>query len=137
MTPEQLADISARAYVYLHPWSAGDFADTLARPIALLTTTTHAFVLGQVIVDEAEILALATDPDAQGRGEGRRVLTQFERDAQKRGAASVFLEVAAQNAPARALYTACGYRQTGLRKDYYNSPLGGRDDAILMSKTLP
>lgn len=136
MTPSELAALSARAYRHMQPWSEADFAATLSHPTALLTPGDGAFVLGRVIVDEAEILALATDPDRQRRGQGRAVLAAFERQAAARGAVTVFLEVAAANLPARGFYSACGYTETGRRRGYYRTPEGGRDDALLMAKAL-
>ena len=62
MTPEVLAALQARAYTHMAPWKARDFADLLARPTTLLCAVPQAFCLGQVVVDEAEILALAADP---------------------------------------------------------------------------
>lgn len=136
MSPAELAALVARAYRHMQPWSEADFAATLAHPTALLTTREGAFVLGRVIADEAEILALASDPEGQRKGRGRAVLAGFERDAIARGAVSVFLEVAAENDPARWLYAACGYVESGRRKGYYRRADGSRDDALLMTKAL-
>ncbi|WP_121630508.1 GNAT family N-acetyltransferase [Tropicibacter alexandrii] len=137
MTPDRLADIAARAYRHMAPWTAQEFAETLARAFVHLTHTEHAFVLATIIVDEAEILALACDPDAQGTGEASRALHAFERAAAGQGVTTVFLEVAAANTPARAFYAKHGYEPAGLRKGYYPQPDGTRDDAVLMRKTLP
>lgn len=136
MTAAELAAIAARAYRHMSPWSEADFAATLDQPATLLCAAEGAFVLGRVVVDEAEILALATDPDRQRSGAGRAVVARFETQARARGAVSVFLEVAAENTPAIGFYTACGYRMTGRRKGYYKRPDGSRDDALLMSKAL-
>lgn len=136
MTAAELAAIAARAYRHMSPWSEADFAATLDQPATLLCAAEGAFVLGRVVVDEAEILALATDPDRQRSGAGRAVLARFETQARARGAVSVFLEVAAENTPAIGFYTACGYRMTGRRKGYYKRSDGSRDDALLMSKAL-
>ena len=136
MSPAELAALAARAYRHTQPWSEADFASTLAHPTALLTYSEGAFVLGRVIADEAEILALASDPEGQRQGRGRAVLAAFEQDARARGAVSVFLEVAAENAPARGLYAACGYVETGRRKGYYRRADGCCDDALLMTKAL-
>jgi ribosomal-protein-alanine N-acetyltransferase len=137
MTPEDLAALSARAYRHMSPWSAQAFAETLSRPHALLTTTGHAFVLGLVIAGEAEILALAADPEHQRKGEASRALEAFHKDAQKRGTETIFLEVASRNAPARCFYKRHGYAETGLRKGYYALAGGEKDDALVMSRTLP
>ena len=136
MTPDQLADICARAYRHMQPWSAAQFADTLALPRAVLAQADHAFVLGQVIADEAEILAVAADPDQQRKGQASAALTSFHQMAQARGAAQVFLEVAATNTQAIQFYTGHGYSQTGLRRGYYPAPQGGRTDAVVMARAL-
>ncbi|WP_417206166.1 GNAT family N-acetyltransferase [Antarctobacter sp.] len=137
MTPETLAALTRRAYRHLTPWSAEQFEQTLSGRFSLLASTEHAFVLGQIIADEAEILALAADPDRQRTGEATRALTDFHAQATARGATRVFLEVAAANAPARAFYTRQGYAEVGLRRGYYPRPDGTRDDAVIMSRALP
>lgn len=137
MTPEALAALAARAYRHMTPWRAEQFAETLARPHALLSCTDHAFVLGTVVADEAEILSLAADPDHQRTGEASRALAAFHVSARDRGADRVFLEVAAANAPARAFYAARGYDEAGLRSGYYARPVGTRDDAVIMTRALP
>ncbi|MFW2588814.1 GNAT family N-acetyltransferase [Sagittula sp. SSi028] len=136
MTPEQLAEISARAYRHMTPWTARAYAETLARPHALLAATDHAFVLGLVIADEAEILAVASDPDHQRCGQASAALAQFLGTAQKRGAAQVFLEVARSNIPAIAFYETKGFAHAGTRKGYYPQAEGPAVDALVMTRTL-
>lgn len=137
MTPEALAALSARAYRHMAPWSAQAFAETLARPHALLTATEHAFVLGLVVAGEAEILALAADPDHQRQGAASAALAGFHEAAAARDATRVLLEVAAANTPARAFYSRQGYREIGLRRGYYRRPDQPPDDAVLMDRALP
>ncbi|GGB10786.1 GNAT family N-acetyltransferase [Allosediminivita pacifica] len=136
MTPEELAAIAGAAYGHATPWSAADFAGALALPRTLLATDGAAFVLGQVIADEAEILALATRPEAQRTGAASRALEDFETQARDRGAVEVFLEVAEDNVPARAFYDRHGYGVTGRRKGYYPRTAGPAADALLMHKAL-
>ncbi|WP_338092573.1 ribosomal protein S18-alanine N-acetyltransferase [Salipiger mangrovisoli] len=136
LSADELAALSARAYAHMEPWSARAFAGTLEQPGHLLVGEAGGFVLGMVVLDEAEILALATDPAVQRQGLGRRLLATFEQEAAARGATQVFLEVAAANAPALGFYEACGYRVTGRRKAYYRHADGSRDDALLMCRAL-
>ena len=56
------------------------------------------------------------------------MLTMLLRTLKEKGAASVYLEVRASNAPAIALYTSLGFKEYGVRKNYYTSP---REDAAL------
>ncbi|KUF12777.1 GNAT family N-acetyltransferase [Pseudoponticoccus marisrubri] len=138
MTPEAMAALAARAYRHGTAWSATAFADTLARPEALLGLSGDAaFALGLVIADEAEILAVACDPTQQRQGHAARALAQLHAAATGRGAGTVFLEVAAGNASAIAFYARHGYVVTGRRRGYYRTPDGGREDALLMVRALP
>lgn len=136
MTPDQLAALQARAYRHMTAWRAQDFAEILPLSTTLLVADPRAFCLGCVVLDEAEILVLATDPARQRSGLATDILRRFEAQAQQRGATICHLEVAADNAPARAFYTARGYAPTGLRKGYYRRPDGGQTDAVLMARAL-
>lgn len=137
MTPDQAADIAARAYQHMTPWRADQIADTLAQPYALMSATNHAFVLGQVIACDAEILALAADPARQRTGEASAAFAQFLGDISERGAQSVFLEVSAENTPALSFYWKSGFEQVGLRRDYYHPSAGKSVDALILRLDLP
>ncbi|MEP0565003.1 MAG: GNAT family N-acetyltransferase, partial [Paracoccaceae bacterium] len=101
-----------------------------------LVAEAAGFALGRVILDEAELLTLAVDPDHQRRGVGCRLLAGFEAKAQNQGATRAFLEVATTNLAAKSLYAAASWRVDGLRKGYYRAkpqPI----DAAMMSKAIP
>ena len=162
MTAETLAKIHAQAMPEGRAWSTKAFADLLTTPGTFLTVHPSslskyageregqspsstastqsaqnliAFALGRVTLDEAELLTLAVLPDHQGKGIGRQCLADFEAMAHKNGAQHAFLEVAASNDTARALYQLNGWTKDGTRPNYYAST-SGREDAILMSKPL-
>ena len=137
LTPEHLADLHKRAFTSQRPWTAKEFAGLLESPLVFCVGDARAFALGRVIADEAELLTLATAPEHQRQGVGRHMLTAYENTAQSRGAARSFLEVAADNAPAIALYQTAGYAQDGLRPNYYRTMTGDTVDAVLMSRLLP
>ncbi len=136
MTPAEMAAIHASAMTVPAPWSVRDF-ETLAagRNVFIASPSASGFALGRVVVDEAELLTLAVDPDAQRQGIGRACLTAFETEAIARGANHLHLEVAATNAPALSLYRSAGWHEAGRRKAYYKGP-DARIDAILMTKQL-
>ncbi len=136
MTPERIADIQARASGRETPWTEAAIAAQLARPEAILASATHAFAMGRLLADEAELLLIATDPSHQRQGQGQSCLAAFEALARERQAVCVFLEVAASNDAARALYEACGYRQIGRREGYYTQAHGAAEAAILMRRDL-
>lgn len=137
MTPEAMAATHARAFAGQgRGWSAAEFAALLDGPHIFVIQQENAFALGRVIADEAELLTLATDPAARRRGLARAALAGFEAEARTRGAVRGFLEVAEDNAAARALYAACLWRETGRRVGYYPRSGARAADALILEKPL-
>lgn len=137
MTPEAMAATHARAFAgHGRAWSAAEFRTLLHSDHVFSLGDARAFALGRVVLDEAELLTLATDPAHRRAGRARACLTGFEALAAARGAVSAFLEVAEDNAPARALYRAANYSEVGRRKGYYTASDGTTVDALVLSRTL-
>ncbi len=130
--PELLSATHAQCFTLPRPWSAAEFASFLADPLVFLIGDPQGFILARAVAGEAEILTLAVAPAARRQGHARRLLAEFFTTAQQHKADTVFLEVAADNSAARALYTGCGFHQTGLRRGYYSGAAGQRVDAIIM-----
>lgn len=125
--PRALAALHAAAFTVPRPWTAEELAALLAHPGAVLAAAEQGFALARVAADEAELLTIAVAPAARRRGLGRQLLARVLTAAAGRGARSVFLEVAADNAPARALYAMAGFAEAGRRRGYY----GGADALVL------
>jgi ribosomal-protein-alanine N-acetyltransferase len=70
------------------------------------------------------------DPAYQGRGIGRRMMTDLLTDADS----VVYLEVRTDNPTAIALYTSLGFATVGLRKRYYRA---SGADAFTMRRDPP
>ncbi len=137
MTPQDLAATHAAAFHPARPWSAAEFAALLDNRFCHVIGDTRCFAVIRVIADEAELLTVATHPDHRRRGLARACMTRWQGTAAKLGATRAFLDVAADNAPARALYAACGYVACGRRTGYYARKSGAPADAILMARPLP
>lgn len=95
-----------------------------------------AFIMGQTVAGETDILTIATDPDRRRQGLARQLLGSFLKRLGERGIARVTLDVAEDNRPARALYGAHGFAEDGRRPRYYSAGRAVPVDAILMSRTL-
>ena len=89
------------------------------------------YILGTKIPPEGEIYRIAVREDKRQRGIGYRLLSYGLKTEMEHGVETVFLEVRSQNAPARALYKAYGFKEIGIRKNYYQNP---SDDAVIMVK---
>lgn len=132
MSPEALSELHHKCFSTPRPYSAAEFRSLLDSPSVALLTNPSGFLLYRLVVDEAELLTLAVDPDARRQGHGRALLDRFLDDTRSRGAVQVFLEVAADNQAAQTLYRAAGFRVSGLRKAYYSGSGGQKIDAITM-----
>ena len=122
-----MAVLHATAFDGAARWSEAAFAETLAAPEAFPVIRASGFAIGRVVLDEAELLTLVVAPEHRRRGHARALLAGFAEKARDRGARTAFLEVAADNAAARALYEGTGWRTSGRRRGYY----GGTDALIL------
>jgi [ribosomal protein S18]-alanine N-acetyltransferase len=136
VTPAGLAAVHAAAMDTGRAWSAAEFADLLRSPGCFAVGDARAIVLGRAVAGEAELLTIAVKPEHRRAGLGGALLDAFEAEAVARDASVAFLEVAADNAPAIALYLRHGYAEAGRRNGYYVAPDGTRRDALLMSRTL-
>jgi ribosomal-protein-alanine N-acetyltransferase len=137
MTPAALAALHARCFTSPPPWGEPAFAAFMQDPLVfLLTEGDAAFLLGRAVAGEAELLTLAVAPESRRLGLGRKLVARFLYQARLRGAETAFLEVAADNAGAQALYAASGFAESGRRRDYYARPDGGRIAAVLMQRAL-
>jgi len=86
-----------------------------------------------MIVDEAHIATIATDPEFRRQGIGRELLVHALREAVQEGAVRAFLEVREGNDAAMAMYRRMGFVEDGRRPRYYKD---NSEDAILMSVNL-
>lgn len=131
-----LAATHLRAFQTDRAWTEAEFAGFLTSSVVIFAGDATAFVLGRLILDEAEILTLATDPAEQCKGRARAALDQFEGMARQRGAATVFLEVAEDNTAARQLYAKARYVQVGQRAGYYHRAAAKPVAALTLRKAL-
>jgi ribosomal-protein-alanine N-acetyltransferase len=129
-----LATIHAAAFPAGEAWSQALFAGHLSMPgVAAFIHTHGGMVLLRVAADEAEILTLAVAPAARRQGVARALMQAACGHASGAGATRVFLEVAATNTAAAALYATLGFQPVGRRPGYY----GPGSDASLLAAPLP
>ena len=130
-----MAALHARCFPDLRGWSAAEFAGLLADPTVIAATAPSGFALARVAADEAELLTIAVDPDKRGTGQGRALLAEVLARAGARGAARIFLEVAANNHAALKLYAGAGFTACGRRRGYYRLSTGAVD-ALIMARDI-
>jgi ribosomal-protein-alanine N-acetyltransferase len=137
VTPAELAALHAETFITPRPWTEAEFTAILAGRGSFLVAEPGGFVLGRVIADEAELLTLAVAATARRQGMATRLLAAFVTEAVKRSAITAFLEVAADNDPALALYRGHGWQESGRRKGYYRHEYTATDALILTRPLAP
>lgn len=90
------------------------------------------FVLGRLVLDEAEIFTFAVRPTAQRQGIGKKLLHHCQQNISDQNSFSLFLEVEISNAPAIQLYEKEGFCIIGMRKNYYEKENSVRTAAHVM-----
>jgi tRNA threonylcarbamoyl adenosine modification protein YeaZ/ribosomal-protein-alanine acetyltransferase len=133
-----LASLHAEAFEI--GWSAASFEELMGMPgaaaqLALDHGEPAAFLLTRRAADEAEIITIATRPQAQRRGVARQLLETALAELARLSVRHVFLEVAASNTAAIGLYQAMGFQEAGRRPGYYRRK-HGTEDAIVMRREL-
>lgn len=118
------------------PWPPPAIAQIMAVAgffgrIAWEDSEATGLALAQGSGEECEILALGVVPARRRLGIGSALLLSTMTEARHRGALHLFLEVAADNIAARALYEAHGFIQIGRRTNYYRR-VSGLVDALVM-----
>ena len=128
---------------YAHPWSEGNFADSLRagyQAQQLVADTPDMALLGYFVamkgLDEVHLLNITVAPAYQGQGWARLMLDALVLWSRGQGAQWLWLEVRASNARARAIYERYGFKQVGVRRNYYPLAPFNREDAVVMSLAL-
>lgn len=133
---EWLATIHAACFTTPRPWKPEEFSSLLARKHVYLVSSEAGFAIGRAVAGEVELLTLAVAPFARRSGHGRALMSLFEKRALEHESTESFLEVAADNTAAVALYESLNYHESGRRKKYYTRPDGTRLDALVLRKQL-
>lgn len=127
--------------VYPHPWTRGNFLDSLYSGYESWTlrdasNTLIGYFLMMLAVDEAHLLNITVRRDCQRQGVGRMLLDRVVGLARERRMGSILLEVRPSNERALAVYERYGFTLIGLRKAYYPAVDNAREDAIVMRLPL-
>ena len=125
--------------IYTHPWTRGNFADSLHAGSHCWVMESQGVVVGYAVLStgagEAHLLNLSVASAWQRRGLGRALLLYLIDFFKAIKVSVVFLEVRVSNLAARALYAASGFREIGTRRDYYPARINNeesREDAIVL-----
>ncbi len=130
--------------IYSHPWTRGNFSDSLNSGYSAWVLESEREMIGyalmMLVMDEAHLLNLSIGKHRQKQGLGRYLLEHMMTIAKRHKAANMFLEVRPSNISAIALYENMGFCEISVRRGYYpadpKTSETGREDAVLMGLAL-
>ena len=123
------------AQVYPRPWSLSLFMSELALrgSRAYFVARVNSSVVGysglMLTGEDAHVTTIAVDPAWHRHKIGTRMLLNLARQAVRRDARHLTLEVRMSNEPAQAMYRRFGFHPAGIRKNYY---IETNEDALVM-----
>ena len=134
------AVVSIEQRAYSHPWTRGNFADSLKSGYHRSAVWADKELLGYFVamqgVQEVHLLNITVAPAYQGQGLSVLMLDALRLWARGQQADCIWLEVRKSNARAIQVYSRYGYSRVGERKNYYPAHQGQREDAVVMSLKL-
>ncbi|HJU74080.1 MAG TPA: ribosomal protein S18-alanine N-acetyltransferase [Gemmatimonadaceae bacterium] len=146
LRPAQIDDLDSIVEIeresFSDAWSEASFRSLLGRSEVCFVVATCAddkeeevigYIVATFAADQGEVANLAVRPELRRSGHASRMLDFIYREAVRRAATSIWLEVRESNQSAIALYTAHGYRQMGRRARYYDDP---QEDALVLSRNI-
>lgn len=118
------------------PWHRESFLEMIENPsacylVALIGEQVVASCGLREIVGEGEITNVVTAPDFRQKGIGKRLLLRLLEEGAARGISAFTLEVRCSNQAAIRLYHSLGFKEEGVRKNFYEKPT---EDALIMWK---
>lgn len=135
---DQVCELEAHAFSM--PWKKPDFIQMIESQQSLYFVAVEESnpneILGccgvRNIVMEGDISNVVVRQDARNKGIGKKMLTHLLECAHKDWGVTEFtLEVRVGNTPAIRLYESLGFKNEGLRKNFYEKPV---EDAMIMWK---
>lgn len=134
------AVVAIEKAAYTHPWSRGNFTDSLVAGYHARVLLHGAELLGYYVLmkglDETHLLNITVAPSHQGQGLARLMLDDLTLWSMVQSAQWLWLEVRISNSRARHVYERYGFKEVGVRRNYYPLAAFRREDAVVMSLPL-
>ena len=127
--------LKIEAQVYPRPWSLALFMSELglrgsrSYTVARLGGNVVGYCGLMLSGDDAHVTTIAVDPEWHRHQIGTRLMLFMAREAVRRDARNLTLEVRVSNHGAQAMYRRFGFKPAGIRKNYYQET---NEDALVM-----
>ncbi len=120
-------------------WSKGVMKDCIKAGYQCIVVKKLDKIIGYAFLmvnfDESHLLNMCIDQSEQSQGLGRKLLRYLESICLYNQSKTFLLEVRESNPVAYSLYKSFGFKEIGVRKNYYRC-IVGRENATVMIKQL-
>lgn len=118
------------------PWSRQSIEEELTNDTAHFFVAERfnnviGYIGTNIVADECYITNVAVTQKERKKGVAKALLEKAEETAKEHGCRFITLEVRPGNEAAVSLYSGQGYKECGLRKNYYTDPV---EDGLIMTK---
>lgn len=116
-------------------WSLDSIKNELSNSLAtyivgILDNKVVGFAGAWLIASEGQITNVSVSKDFRGQGIGFKIINELLKTLSSKGSKEVTLEVRESNLAAQKLYEKCGFKNEGIRKNFYPD----KENAIIMWK---
>lgn len=116
-------------------WSLDSIKNELSNSLAtyivgVLDNKVVGFAGAWLIASEGQITNVSVSKDFRGKGIGFSIINELLKTLASKGSKEVTLEVRESNLTAQKLYEKCGFKNEGIRKNFYPD----KENAIIMWK---
>ena len=130
----QVAEIERQ--IFSIPWSEKAFKDSMESDntiyiVAKEDNNVAGYAGMYLSFEEGNITNVAVNPSGRRKGIGEKIVRDILNRAYEKGVRDVFLEVRETNSAAIALYEKIGFKEEGIRKNFYEKP---KENALIMWK---
>lgn len=124
--------------IFPDPWSVSALWETFSQNHTVMLGVWEknhmaGYVIAYYVLDEGEIARIAISQIYRRQGAAGQLMCALEDFCSANGIRKLMLEVRESNVAARTFYRKWGFKEDGIRRNYYEDP---QEDGILMSKRL-
>ena len=137
MTVDDIAQVAEiERQIFSIPWTEKAFRDSMESDntiyiVAKENDNVAGYAGMYLSFEEGNITNVAVNPLSRRKGIGEKIVRDILNRAYEKGVRDVFLEVRETNSVAIALYEKIGFKEEGIRKNFYDKP---RENALIMWK---
>lgn len=137
MTVDDISQVAKiERQIFSIPWSEKAFRDSMESDntiyiVAKENDNVAGYAGMYLSFEEGNITNVAVNPLSRRKGIGEKIVRDILNRAYEKGVRDVFLEVRETNSVAIALYEKIGFKEEGIRKNFYDKP---RENALIMWK---